>query len=64
MKNYKLRIYKLKGINKGNLDHEEFFGTMEELNARYKELFNHDNYSYNPTAWELQNNEYHRIMGY
>ena len=34
---FKLRIYKLSGADKGNLDHEEFFSTREEMEERYKE---------------------------
>lgn len=42
MVEYKLRIYKQKGKDKGNLDREEFFKT--EINAieRYNELRNKD----------------------
>lgn len=62
---YKLRIYYLSGINKGNLDHEEFFASKEDMNARYDELFQKDNYGYNPTAWKLNNpNSWSRLEGY
>lgn len=37
---YKLRIYKLSGSDKGNLDHEEMFDTKEQMDKRYDELFN------------------------
>ena len=36
---YKLRIYKLSGIDKGNLDHEELFNTKDQMDKRYDELF-------------------------
>lgn len=49
---YKLRIYKLSGIDKGNLDHEELFDTKEQMDKRYDELFKKDLYGLNPTAWE------------
>lgn len=32
---YKLRIYKLSGSDKGNLDHEEMFDTKEQMDKRY-----------------------------
>ena len=54
---YKLRIYKLSGSDKGNLDHEEIFSTREEMVARYNELFKYENYSLNPTAWEKYQNQ-------
>ena len=47
---FKLRIYKLSGADKGNLDHEEFFSTREEMETRYNELFVYENYSLNPTG--------------
>ena len=40
---YKLRIYKLSGSDKGNLDHEEIFDTKEQIDKRYDELFNMKN---------------------
>lgn len=39
---YKLRIYKLSGADKGNLDHEELFNTKEQMDKRYDELFKKD----------------------
>ncbi len=36
---YKLRIYKLSGVDKGNLYHEEFFDTKKQMDKRYDELF-------------------------
>ena len=38
MKRYKLRVYVTSGPDKGNLDHEEFFDSIEELDKRYNEL--------------------------
>ena len=32
---YKLRIYKLSGSDKGNLDHEEIFDTKEQIDKRH-----------------------------
>ena len=61
---YKLRVYKTDRINKGNLDHEEFFSTREEMDKRYHELFVYANYGLNPTAWEKINEEWYRLEGY
>lgn len=63
-KKYKLRIYNLSGINKGNIKIEEFFETKKEMDERYKELFSHSLYSLNPTAWEYTHGEWVRISGY
>lgn len=59
---FKLRIYKKTGPDKGNLDHEELFGTEEEMNGRYRELFVYEDYSLNPTKWKKVNNEWKRIV--
>ena len=61
---FKLRIYKLSGVYKGNLDHEEFFSTREEMETRYDELFVYENYSLNPTAWEKIDGEWKRLEGF
>ena len=61
---YKLRIYKLSGSYKGNLDHEEFFGTKEQMDKRYDELFKKDLYSLNPTAWKRIEGGWKRLEGY
>lgn len=61
---YKLRIYNLSGSYKGNLDHEEFFDTKEQMDKRYDELFKKDLYSLNPTAWEMINDEWKRLEEY
>lgn len=61
---FKLRIYKLSGVNKGNLDHEEFFDTKEQMDKRYNELFQRDLYSLNPTAWKHANGEWKRLEEY
>lgn len=45
MKRYKLIFYIAFGTNKGNLDHEEFFGSIEELDKTYNELFTNKPYS-------------------
>ena len=49
---YKLRIYKLSGVDKGKLDHEEFFDTKDQMDKRYNELFKKELYGLNPMAWE------------
>lgn len=61
---YKLRIYKLNGIEKGNLDHEEFFNSYEDMNKRYEELFSYNNFSLNPTAWKNENGSWLRLEGF
>ena len=61
---YKLRIYKLSGVNKGNLDHEEMFNTKEQMDKRYNELFKKDLYGLNPTAWEQIDDEWKRLEEY
>lgn len=61
---YKLRIYKLSGIDIGNLDHEEFFDTEEQMNKRYAELFESELYGLNPTAWEKIDSKWKRLEGY
>lgn len=59
---YKLRIYKTAGSNKGHLDHEEFFASLDEAKARYYKLFDYNLFSLNPTMWELcDNDEWVRI---
>lgn len=63
-KKYKLIVYKVSEPDKGNVDHEEFFDSIEELDKRYNELFDYNLYSLNPTAWEWDGNDYKRIMGY
>lgn len=64
MKRYKLRIYVTSGLDKGNVDHEEFFDSIEELDKRYNELFIYKLYNLNPTAYEWDGNDWIRIMGY
>lgn len=61
---YKLRIYKLSGVDKGNLDHEELFDTKNQMDKRYDELFQRDLYGLNQTAWEQIDNEWKRLEGY
>ena len=61
---YKLRIYKLSGADRGNLDHEEFFSKREEMETRYNELFVYENYSLNPTAWKNVYGEWKRLEGF
>ena len=61
---YKLRIYKLSGIEKGNLDHEEMFNTKEQMDKRYDELFEEKLYALNPTAWDFVIDRWRRLEGY
>ena len=61
---YKLRIYKLSGSDKGNLDHEELSDTKEQMDKRYDELFNRNLYSLNPTAWKQVDGGWKRLEGY
>lgn len=49
---YKLRIYKPVNKWSGDLDHEEFFNTFDEMKVRYKELYQKEMGLLNPTAWE------------
>lgn len=62
--NYKLRIYKTIGTDKGNLDREEFFTTRKAMDHRYSDLFVYEHYGLNPTAWKLTNGRWERIFGY
>ena len=61
---YKLRIYKLSCVDKGNLDHEEFFDTKEQMDKRYDELFQSELYGLNPTAWKEIDGKWKRLEGY
>ena len=67
---YKLRFYKLTGAEKGNLEHEEFFNTLEEMQNKYNEVFKYELKAYNPTAWYFnreenqKNNNWERIIGF
>ena len=59
---YKLRFYhKQKGLNQGNLDHEEFFDTKAEAVNRYKEVFDRKNYALNPTMWVGDGDNWKRL---
>lgn len=62
-KKYKLRFYKLSGHDKGNLDHEEYFCTREEMEKRYAQVFKYDLWALNPTGWEkCDNGSYKRVI--
>lgn len=61
---YKLRVYKQTGFDRGNLDHEELFASKEKMDTRYNELFNSRVFALNPTAWELKNGNWERLLGY
>ena len=50
---FKLEVYIKTGIHIGNLDHEEFFDTLEEMEQRYQKLFTKEPYGLNPTKWKL-----------
>ena len=67
---YKLRIYKLHGADKGNLDHEEFFSTREEMETRYKEctkivkgkLKQYECHAYFRSVWENVGGDWRKIL--
>ena len=61
---YKLRIYKLSGGDKGNLDHEELFNTKDQMDKRYDELFQSELYGLNPTAWKEIDGKWKRLEEY
>ena len=61
---YKLRIYKLSGVDKGNLDHGELFDTKNQMDKRYDELFQSELYGLNPTAWKEIDGKWKRLEGY
>lgn len=48
---FKLRLYKKTGPEKGNLDKELFYDSAKELWTTYKSLFRISDYSLNPTIW-------------
>ena len=59
---YKLRIYNIKGSNKGTLSHEEYFPSFGLMNDRYMEIYYYlkklelKEYGYMgflPTAWKF-----------
>ena len=60
----KLRFYHKTGANKGNVDHEEFSQTLEELQSRYHDVFVYNDFALNPTAWKHTSNGWERIAGY
>ena len=51
MNEFKLRLYKKAGPEKGNTDQEFFYNSAEELWTTYKSLFRISDYSLNPTIW-------------
>ena len=53
---YKLKFYHKTGVNKGNLNHEEFFQTLEELQSRYNDVFVYNDFSLIPTVWKHTSN--------
>lgn len=60
VKPFMLRIYKSSGL----IDHEEFFATKTEMDARYRELFIYEKFGFNPTAWKFENGELNLLSGY
>ena len=60
VKPFRLRIYKSSGL----IDHEEFFTTKTEMDARYKELFIYEKFGLNPTAWKFENGKLNLLSGY
>ena len=61
---YKVRFYVLDGVNKGDLDREEFFSIREDALRAYRKVFNRDLYSLNPTVWVKIGDDWRRLMGY
>lgn len=62
---YKLRIYYVRGVNKGNLRTEEFFPTLDALRERYFELTSKKDYEYvRPTAWYYSGLDWEIMHGY
>lgn len=61
---YKIRIYRLHGSQKGNLEHEEFFQTKDEAISRYKELTGGTGSPQNPTLWKRNRSCWTRVEGY
>lgn len=61
---YKLRVYELAGINKGNLDHEEYFETKEKMDERYEMFMSYRMGEPLPTAWKLVCDVWMRMEGY
>ena len=51
MNEFKLRLYKKTGPEKGNTDQEFFYNSAEELWTTYKSRFRISDYSLNPTIW-------------
>ncbi len=65
IKPYKLRIYVKSGIHKGDLKRQEYFSNLNDLDRRYRELNpKFVDYALNPTAWQMINGEWLRILGY
>lgn len=59
---YKVRYYVTSGPDKGKLDHEEFFDNKESAIAAYKEVFDRNLFSLNPTVWKNENGQWRRIL--
>lgn len=57
---FKLRIYNQHDPDKGNLDHEEFFSDLAEMQTRYEELIKGTLPALQPTIWERINGEWYR----
>lgn len=64
-KKYKLKVYKVSGKDKGNLDHEELFETKKEMDDRYLYFLSYRIGSEPlPTAWEKVDGEWERLLSY
>ena len=65
-KKYKLRFYHKSGAKRGNFEHEEFFRTIEELDARYKEVYTREDAKHllTPTAWKYRYDEFFKTYDY
>ncbi len=60
---YKIRFYQMSGPDKGDLDHEEFFGTKAEALKAYRKVFDKKLYNLNPTVYEKSDDGWRRLMG-
>lgn len=61
---FKLRFYKNFGVDRGNLDHEEYFECRSDMVNRYREVFEVFNDGMKPTAWILNDGKWERLSGY
>lgn len=59
---FKLRIYHTQGVNKGNLHHEEYFTSIDEMAIRYREICKMVKSEFRPTAWRLTDDGCENLM--